>query len=151
MAVTEILREKGYVVHCVGPDETVFEAIGKMVELNVGALIVAAAGVPCGIFTERDYLRRIALRGRSSKTTLVREIMTPSIVSVSPSQSVDDCMAIMTDRRVRHLPVIDDGDLVGIVSIGDIVKYKLRDQTAQIRDLTDYIQGSASGLYARSG
>jgi CBS domain-containing protein len=149
VAVTEILREKGYVVHCIAPDETVFDAIAKMVELNIGALIVAAAGVPCGMFTERDYLRRVALRGRSSKTTLVREIMSPSIVSVGPSISVDECMAVMTERRIRHLPVIDDGDLIGIVSIGDIVKHKLREQTDQIRDLTDYIQGAASGMYAR--
>lgn len=146
--VQDIIREKGTRVHTIGPDSTVYDAIERMVSLNIGALLVVDGRTPCGVVTERDYLRRVALRGRSSKTTAVRDIMTQELISVTPETLVDECMQLMTVRRIRHLPVMRNQNLIGIVSIGDLVKYKIRDQTSQIRHLTDYIQGTPIGLYA---
>ncbi|RDI75312.1 CBS domain-containing protein [Gaiella occulta] len=137
--MAEILREKGGDVIRIGGGATVFEAVKAMVEANVGALLVTEGDTIAGIFTERDYLRRIAVEGRRSRDTLVREVMTSPVVCVKPETSVDESMAIMSDRRIRHAPVVDGGTLVGMISIGDLVKFISKRQSFQIQYLTDYI------------
>lgn len=138
--VADILDVKGREVLTIDGSATVIEAVKAMVEGNVGALIVTEAGRLDGIVTERDYLRRVTLEGRDEQTTPVRDIMTSPFVYVSPEASIDECMAIMTARRVRHLPVLsDDRDLAGIISIGDVVKFQSQEQDVQIRFLTEYI------------
>ena len=140
--VAKVLEGKGSEVLTIDAEATVFEAIKRMVEANVGALLVTEGGKVAGIVTERDYLRRVTLEGRTEEETLVREIMTTSpLVYVTPETSVDECMAVMTERRIRHLPVFtEDRDLAGIVSIGDVVKFKSAEQDFQIRFLTEYIE-----------
>jgi CBS domain-containing protein len=114
----------------------------KMVEGNVGALLVYEGDRLAGIVTERDYLRRVTLQGRDERTTPVREIMSSELVFVGPEASVEECMAVMTERRIRHLPVLTENqDVVGIVSIGDVVKFQSREQSVQIRFLTEFISG----------
>ena len=138
--VAEILAEKGSTVHAIAVDATVYEAIERMVASDVGALLVTAAGGGiAGIVTERDYLRRVALEGRTSRETRVEEIMTTPLVCVTPETSVEECMALMTDRRIRHLPVVEDDRLVGLVSIGDLVKFQSRRQSFELKYLTEYI------------
>jgi CBS domain-containing protein len=146
--VDDILGRKGRTVRTIEPTATIFEAIGQMVKHNVGALVVVSDEGPCGILTERDYLRRIALEGRRSNTTFVHEIMSSSLITVRPDTSVDDCMNTMTDRRIQHLPVTDRGKLVGIVSIGDAVKQTVHDQQREIQNLIDYVQGGGGAMYA---
>jgi len=141
--VRDMIRTKGATVHSVTPSATVFEAIEKMVHYNIGALIVIENDVPCGILTERDYLKRVALEGRTSKTTRVGDIMTTKLITVSMDTPVTDCMEFFTHRRVRHLPVKDGDRIVGIVSIGDVVKNLMRDQQQHIEHLEEYIQGRA--------
>ena len=140
--VAKVLEGKGSEVLTIDAEATVFEAIKRMVEANVGALLVTEGGKVAGIVTERDYLRRVTLEGRTEEETLVREIMTTSpLVYVTPETSVEECMAVMTERRIRHLPVFtEDRDLAGIVSIGDVVKFKSAEQDFQIRFLTEYIE-----------
>jgi CBS domain-containing protein len=116
-------------------DASVFEAVKRMVEANVGSLLVTEDGEITGIVTERDYLRRVALEGRTDKGTAVREIVS----SPPPQTTVDECMALMTDRRIRHVPVVDGGEVVGIVSIGDVVKFKSKRLSFEIQFLHDYI------------
>ena len=141
--VSDILEEKGSDVLSIEGDATVFDAIKRMVEANVGSLLVLEAVKLALIVTERDYLRRVALEGRTEKETEVREIMTAPLVYVTPETSLDECMGVMTERRIRHLPVLDDDrDVVGVVSIGDLVKYRSRQQDVQIRLLTDYISSA---------
>ena len=138
--VSEILGAKGRDVLQIDASATVFDAIKRMVESNVGALLVTESGELSGIVTERDYLRRVTLEGRTEKGTQVREIMSSELVYVTPETSVEECMAVMTERRIRHLPVLDEGrKVVGIVSIGDVVKFQSKQQDVQIRLLTDYI------------
>jgi CBS domain-containing protein len=137
--VQEILDEKGHEVLEIETDATVFEAVKRMVEAGVGSLLVMDGGNVAGIFTERDYLRRMTLEGRDDKETSVRDVMSSPLVVVTPQNTIDECMAMMTDRRIRHLPVVDGGDVVGIVSIGDIVKFKSKQQSFEIKYLTDYI------------
>ena len=137
--VLDILEEKGHDVFRIEADATVLEAVTKMVEGNVGALLVTDGGETVGIVTERDYLRRVTVRGRTETETAVREIMSAPLVVVTPQTSVDECMALVTDRRIRHLPVAEEGQIVGIVSIGDLVKFKSKQQSFEIRYLTDYI------------
>ena len=117
-----MLAHKGGAVVTTAPEATVFEAIGTMVEHNVGAIVVCAGENLRGIFTERDYLRRIALQGRTSRETRVEEVMTSDLITVTPEASVDECLATMTERKIRHLPVMHAGRLVGVVSIGDCVR-----------------------------
>lgn len=143
--IAHVLSTKGTQVHTIHRTDTVFEAVKKMVELNSGSLLVTEGEEVCGIITERDYLRSIVLAGRTSKTTQVREIMTTRIVVVQPGTTVEEAMAIMTDRRIRHLPVVDKGKLVGIVSIGDLVKQVSQDRKYEIQYLTDYITGKYPG------
>ena len=139
--VAKVLEEKGGEVLQIEASATVFDAIKRMVESNVGALLVTEDGRVSGIVTERDYLRRVTLEGRTEKETLVREIMTAPLVYATPEMSVEECMAIMTERRIRHVPVFADGrELVGIVSIGDLVKFQSKEQSFQIKFLTDYIE-----------
>ena len=137
--LSEILSEKSGDVIRIGGDATVYEAVLAMVEANVGALLVTEGDEISGIFTERDYLRRIAVEGRRSRDTSVREVMSSPVLIVNPGTTVDETMALMTDRRIRHAPVVEDGSLVGMISIGDLVKFISKKQSFQIQYLTDYI------------
>ncbi len=139
--VADILRLKGSKIYSIRSDATVYEAVGAMVSHNVGSLLILDSDDVRGIITERDYLREIVLKGRTSKDTLVRDIMTIQVVCVEPNRSIDDCMAIMSTQRIRHLPVVEDGRVVGLVSIGDLVKQRAADREVEIRYLTDYITG----------
>jgi CBS domain-containing protein len=137
--VRQLLNGKGRDVFTVGPGETVFDAIRKMAEENVGSLVVCEGQEPVGIITERHYARNVFLKGRASPSTLVRDIMETQVLYARPDQTVDECMAVMSDKRVRHLPVIDQGKLIGIISIGDLVKNIIDDQKFTIEQLTHFI------------
>jgi CBS domain-containing protein len=137
--LSEILEEKGSEVFEIDADSSVYEAVKRMVDLNVGSLLVMDRGEVAGIVTERDYLRRAALEGRTDRQTEVREIMSSPLIVVSPDTSVDECMALMTDRRIRHLPVVEEGRVVAMISIGDLVKFQSRQQSFEIQYLTNYI------------
>jgi CBS domain-containing protein len=137
--VAEILGEKGSGVISVASDATVFDAVKAMVDANVGAVLVTDGDEISGIFTERDYLRRIAVEGRTSRETRVRAVMSSPVVVVTPQTSVDETMAIMSDRRLRHLPVMDGEKLVGMISIGDVVEFQSRQQSFHIQYLHEYI------------
>jgi CBS domain-containing protein len=138
--VSEILGDKGREVLEIEADASVLEAVKRMVEANIGSLLVRDDGEVAGIITERDYLRSVALEGPTTEQVTVREIMSSPLIVVSPETTIDECMALMTDRRIRHVPVVgEDGDVVGIVSIGDVVKFKSKQQSFEIRYLTDYI------------
>lgn len=137
--LAEILEEKDGGVLQIDADASVLEAVHLMVEKNVGSLLVTVGGEITGIVTERDYLRRVTLEGRTDAETRVGEIMSSPLVVVTPETPVDECMAVMTDRRIRHLPVVEDGRVVGLVSIGDLVKFKSKQQTFEIQYLTNYI------------
>jgi len=137
--LSEILDEKSGDVVRIEGDATVYEAVIAMVEANVGAILVTEGDEITGIFTERDYLRRIAVEGRRSRDTSVSEVMTTPVMIVNPTTTVDETMALMTDRRMRHAPVVDEGALVGMISIGDLVKFISKKQSYQIQYLTDYI------------
>ena len=136
--VAEILGDKGRDVLKIDADASVLDAVRQMVEANIGSLLVTDGGEIKGIVTERDYLRRVTLEGRTEDSP-VREIMTSPLIVVTPETPIDECMALMTDRRIRHVPVVEDGDVVGIVSIGDVVKFKSKQQSFEIQYLTDYI------------
>jgi CBS domain-containing protein len=140
--LTEILEEKGSDVFEIDADASVFEAVQRMVEMNVGSLLVTEGGEITGIVTERDYLRRVTLEGRTDRETPVREIMSSPLVVVTPETAIDECEALMTDLRIRHLPVVDDGNVVGVVSIGDLVKFRSKQQSFEIQYLTRYITAS---------
>jgi CBS domain-containing protein len=137
--VWQLLNEKGHDVFTVGPAETVFDAIRKMAEENIGSLVVCEGPKPVGIITERHYARNVFLKGRASPSTLVRDIMETQVWFARPDQTVDECMAVMSNKRVRHLPVIDQGRLIGIISIGDLVKNIISDQKFTIEQLTHFI------------
>jgi signal-transduction protein with cAMP-binding, CBS, and nucleotidyltransferase domain len=137
--VAEILEEKGGEVLKIAADASVFDAVQLMVAMNVGSLLVTDGDEIAGIVTERDYLRRVTLEGRTDRETPVHEIMSSPLVVVMPETTIDECMAVMTDRRIRHLPVVEDGDVVGVVSIGDLVKFKSKQQTFEVEYLTRYI------------
>jgi CBS domain-containing protein len=138
-AVSDILQGKQREVLQIRGDASVFEAVKAMVDANVGSLLVTDGDEIAGIVTERDYLRRAALAGRSDDATPVREIMSAPVICVTPETSIDECMALMTERRIRHVPVVDSGELVGMISIGDLVKFQSTQQSVQIKYLTDYI------------
>jgi CBS domain-containing protein len=140
--VRNIIAKKGRDVRSVSPDAKVFEALRVMAEHNIGAVLVMEEGHLVGVFSERDYARRVILEGRASKETLVKELMKREIYCVGLDDDVDTCMAIMTHQRVRHLPVLEQGRVVGIVSIGDVVKETIADHQVAIRELKKYITGS---------
>jgi CBS domain-containing protein len=137
--VRHLLDRKDRAVFSVGPEAPVLEAIRAMAEHHVGALLVMKGDVLAGIVSERDYARKVILRGRSSSDTPVRDIMTFPVLTVSPDTSVEQCMQLVTDKRVRHLPVIDAGRVIGMVSIGDLVKAVIAEQQQQIQQLESYI------------
>lgn len=142
--IHQLLQQKGSAVWTVTPDQTVLEALSLLAEKNIGAVPVVAAGRVVGIFSERDYARKVVLRGLASHTTPVGDVMTSSVVFISPEETVNDCMAKMTDKRIRHLPVLNRfGELVGIISIGDVVKSVIMQQEALIGHLEAYITGGA--------
>lgn len=139
--VSSILRYKGHHVWSVSPDDSVFQALRLMAEKSIGALVVLEGETLVGIASERDYARKVVLQGRSSPDTPVRDIMTSPVVSVSPDQSVDDCMRIVTTNRIRHLPVVRGDRVVGVVSIGDLVQRIISTQGETIQYLQEYIVG----------
>jgi CBS domain-containing protein len=139
--ISTILKIKGSGVWSVAPDRSVYEALEIMADKEVGALAVITEGKLVGVISERDYARKGILKGRHSRETRVAEIMTSPAVFVTPQHTVDGCMAVMTDRRIRHLPVVEDESVIGIVSIGDLVKWIISDQEVTINRLVEYISG----------
>jgi len=137
--IKELLDVKGREVWTIGPDTSVYEGLKIMAEQEIGSLLVLEGGRPIGIFTERDYARSVILKGRTSKDTPVHEIMTHRPICATPTQTVEECMALITDKRIRHLPVIDGGELVGLISIGDLVKSIISEQQFIIEQLEHYI------------
>lgn len=144
--VRQLLNSKGAEVWSVAPDDTVFHSLEIMAEKNVGALPVVQEGQLVGIFSERDYARKVILLGRSSKSTAVSELMTTKVFHVKPRRSIRDCMQLMTTRHIRHLPVLELGKLMGIITIGDVVKSLLSEQTRTIQNLETYIAGGYGSL-----
>lgn len=141
-AVADILKSKAdSSVHSIGPNDSVFDALQRMAEKGIGALLVMEGDAIVGILTERDYARKIALLGRTSALTLVRDVMTKSVMYVRPDQTSEHCMALMTDNRLRHLPVVHKGKVVGLISIGDLVKDIISEQKFVIEQLEHYITG----------
>ena len=142
--ISSLLHQKTSALWSITPDTTVFDAIRLMAEKNIGALPVLADGKLVGIFTERDYTRKVALMGKTSKETRVREVIAREILTVTPDDSVEDCMRLMTENRVRHLPVVEGTNVVGIVSIGDLVNWIISAQNATIEQMEQYIAGSVA-------
>jgi CBS domain-containing protein len=143
--VADILKSKSdTTVHTIDPAESVYDALRLMAQANVGALVVVEDGHVVGIVSERDYARKVALKGRSSRETPLRDIMASPVMYVQPRHTSEECMALMTDNRLRHLPVMDDGQLVGLVSIGDLVKNIISEQKFIIEQLEHYIAGDHS-------
>ena len=140
-SVAHLLHAKGHAVWSIPPDALVYEAIKLMADKGVGALLVMEGQRLVGIVSERDYARKVILQGKSSRDTPVREIMTAKVFYVRPDQTVEECMAVMTAHRIRHLPVLDDDHLLGVVSIGDLVKALLSEQEVRIQQLEQYIMG----------
>jgi len=141
VTVRDLLNEKGTEVWTIEPDKTVYDALNLMAEKEVGALVVVENHGVVGMVSERDYARKVILQGKTSKDTSVREIMTSRVCYVSPTHRIVECMALMTDKSVRHLPVLEHGDMVGIVSIGDVVKSVISEQEFIIGQLESYISG----------
>lgn len=140
--VRNVLQSKNNSTISVSPDSTVFEALELICEKNIGALLVMDQEEFVGIFTERDYARKVILKGKSSKETLIREIMTEDPITVTLDNSIEDCMRLMTNKFIRHLPVLENGKLIGIISIGDVVKYIIEEQRFIIQNLEHYITGT---------
>jgi CBS domain-containing protein len=142
--ISSVLTHKPTSLWSIAPEATVFEAIKLMAEKNVGSLLVMSAGKLAGVFTERDYARKIALQGKNSKETRVREIIPREVFTVTADDSVEDCMRLMTEHRVRHLPVVEGTNVVGIVSIGDLVNWIISTQNAHIEQMEQYISGGVA-------
>jgi len=142
ITVRHILQGKGGLAWSVAPDTTVYDALKLMAEKNLGAVIVLQGDKLVGIFSERDYARKVILKGKSSKETTVEEIMTSDVVTVEARHSIEECMAMMTSKRIRHLPVVEAEKIVGVISIGDIVKAIISDQEYTIKQLESYITGT---------
>lgn len=140
-AVNSILQAKGHTVFSISPDTLVYNALEIMVEKNVSALLITENDKLAGIFTERDYARKVILKGKASKETKIGEIMTKDLITVSSETSIDACMRLMSGKHIRHLPVVDNGQLTGIISIGDVVKYIIEEQKFIIENMEHYITG----------
>jgi CBS domain-containing protein len=141
ITVLDVLKRKGKEIFSTAPDTFVFDALKVMSDENVGTLLVLRKGKLVGIFSERDYARKVILKGKSSRETVVQEIMTEEVYTVRPDQNIRECMELMTNRQIRHLPVMEGEKLVGIISIGDVVKYIIEDQKDTIDKLETYITG----------
>jgi CBS domain-containing protein len=141
--VRDLLKAKGRDIWSVTPETTVYDTLRLMADKNIGAVLVLDGGQPVGIFTERDYARQVILKGKASRDTPVHEVMTTRVVFVRPEQNIEECMALMTDKRCRHLPVLDEGRLAGVLSIGDVVKAVISEKQFIIEQLENYI--SAGG------
>ena len=138
-SVRQVLQSKGHDIWSIGPELSVYDAIALMAREEVGALVVLEGETLVGVLSERDYARKVVLQGRSSRDTKIKDIMTTRVAFVRPDQSVEDCMAMMTDKRIRHLPVMDDDKLLGMISIGDLVKSIIEEQKHVIEQLEQYI------------
>ena len=138
--VSDVLGQKGRSLYRIDADASVFDAVREMVEANVGSLLVTVDGRIEGIVTERDYLRRVTLEGRDERETPVRQIMSTPLIVVRPDTTIDECRSLMTERRIRHLPVVEGTEVVAVVSIGDVVKFATDQQSYEIRYLRDYIE-----------
>jgi CBS domain-containing protein len=139
--LSQLLSDKGREVHAIAPEASVLDAVRLMADRHIGALMVMDHGALVGVVSERDYARKVILKGRASTSTAVREIMSAPAITITQDQTVDDAMRLMTDRRIRHLPVVRGDTVVGVVSIGDLVKSVIEDQRHTIEDLRSYIQG----------
>ena len=139
--IAQLLKTKGHEIWSVKPTDTVFDAITAMASKGVGALLVMDGEQLAGIFSERDYARKIVLEGKSSRDTTVADIMTREVIHATPDQSIEECMSMMTERHFRHLPVVDDGGVTGVISIGDLVKVIIVEQKELIKQLERYISG----------
>ncbi len=139
--VRDILKAKGSVVYAVEPSTMVYNAIEQMCERNIGGLLIVEQDKLIGIFTERDYARKLILKGKSSKDTPIKDLMTPNPFTVTPDSSIEDCMKLMSGKHIRHLPVEENGKLIGMISIGDVVKHIIEDQKSTIEHLEQYISG----------
>lgn len=142
--VRSILANKGPAIWSVAPEASVFDALQLLADKDIGALLVVSEGMPVGIFSERDYARKVILMGRSSRDVQVREVMTSPVITASPGYSVEECMRIMTAHRIRHLPVLDGTVLAGVISIGDLVNAIISTQAETIQHLSNYISSSGS-------
>lgn len=139
--VEQILADKGRRVHTVSPDASVLDALQLLARHNIGALVVTEQDQLVGIFSERDYARKVILQGRASRDTLVRDSMTADVITVQPTDDLSHCMRLITDHRIRHLPVVSGGQLAGMISVGDVVKVVMAEQQFMIEQLQSYIQG----------
>lgn len=141
LTVRQLLDRKSSGVYSIRPDASVLEALESMAREDISSVLVLEGNDLKGIFTERDYARKVILRGRNSRDTVIRELMTTQLITIAPEHTIADCMSIMTDRHIRHLPVIDGGKVIGMISIGDVVKAIISDQQATINQLAGYIAG----------
>ncbi len=140
-SVKDILKAKGAAIFSVGPGFTIYSALEVMVEKNVSALLVMEEEKLVGIFTERDYARKVVLKGKHSRDTKIEEVMSKDVITITPDSTIDECMRIMTDRFIRHLPIVEDNKVLGLVSIGDVVKFIIEDQKFIIQHMEQYIAG----------
>ncbi len=139
--IRHILDIKGTDVWSIGPDETVYDAVRRLAEIGIGAMLVMEDGEMRGMFSERDYARKVILAGRASRETLVREVMTAPVITIDPLSTAEEGLALMTQKRIRHLPVLEQGVLIGLVSIGDLVNAVIKDQRLLIEQLEAYVRG----------